>query len=90
MRIAPVAKDSRFLDISHRDQVVVLQPDKKDWWRGRVIHVISGARGSEPSLFQIACIDTGVIRTVNADLVTRRIESKPPEQDQPSHFSSIF
>jgi hypothetical protein len=41
-----------------------------DWWVGQVIHVEGGARCNANSLFQIACIDTGVIRTVNADAVT--------------------
>ena len=40
------------------------------WWVGHVIHVIGGAR--DPcvnTLFQVACVDTGMIRTINADLV---------------------
>ncbi len=67
-----------FLTVQHGAQVVVLQPDKKDWWIGRVIHIICSARGPEPSLFQIACIDTGVIRIVNADLVIKTMESNSP------------
>lgn len=38
-----------------------------DWWVGQVIHAEGGARSSANSLFQIACIDSGVIRTVNAN-----------------------
>jgi hypothetical protein len=34
-----------------------------------VIHAEGGARCSANSLFQIACVDSGVIRTVNADAV---------------------
>lgn len=43
----------------------------KDWWMGLVLHCNGGAR--DPSiytLFQIADVDTGVVRWVNADLVT--------------------
>jgi len=40
-----------------------------DWWLGQVIHAEGGARCGDNSLFQIACVDTGVIRTVNADAV---------------------
>jgi len=43
----------------------------KDWWMGQVIHCGGAAR--EPSmhnLFQIADVDSGEIRWVNADLVT--------------------
>jgi len=40
-----------------------------DWWLGQVIHAEGGARCNANSLFQIACVDTGVIRTVNADAV---------------------
>ena len=41
------------------------------WWMGDVIYKEGGARDPKvPTLFQIACVDTGVIRGVNADLVT--------------------
>ena len=41
------------------------------WWMGDVIYKEEGARDPKvPTLFQIACVDTGVIRWVNADLVT--------------------
>ena len=43
----------------------------KDWWMGQVIHC--GGAAPDPSmhnLFQIADVDSGVIRWVNADLVT--------------------
>ena len=43
---------------------------KTNWWIGLVIHVIGGARDPRiNSLFQLACVDTGKIRTINADLV---------------------
>ena len=48
--------------------LVVVQTSS-DWWVGRVIHAEGGARCNTNSLFQIACIDSGVIRTVNADAV---------------------
>ena len=41
------------------------------WWMGDVIYKEGGASDPKvPTLFQIACVDTGVIRWVNADLVT--------------------
>lgn len=49
--------------------------DPHDWsrsdscWIGRVIHAEGGARNADNALFQIACIDSGVIRTMNADTV---------------------
>ena len=43
----------------------------KDWWMGQVIHCGGAARDSSIyNLFQIADVDCGVIRWVNADLVT--------------------
>ena len=47
-----------------------------DWWLGRVIHVVTGPRDVKVnSLFQIADIDTGVVRSVNADLVKGKLRS---------------
>ena len=44
---------------------------EKDWWMGQVIHCGGAARDlSIHNLFQIADVDSGVIRWVNADLVT--------------------
>jgi hypothetical protein len=37
---------------------------------GQVIHREGGARCNGNSFFQIACVDTGVIRTVNPSWVT--------------------
>ena len=46
----------------------------KDWWMGQVIHCGGGARDPKiHNLFQIADVDSGVIRWVNADLVTHVI-----------------
>ncbi len=42
------------------------------WWMGQVLHVVGGAR--DPcvnSIFQVADIDTGEIKYINADLVRR-------------------
>ena len=42
-----------------------------DWWMGDVMFVEGGARNTKvPTLFQVANVDTGVIRWINADLVT--------------------
>ena len=46
----------------------------KDWWMGEVIHCGGAARDpSVHNLFHIADVDSGVIRWVNADLVTHVI-----------------
>ena len=43
----------------------------KDWWMGEVIHCGGAARAPKiRNLSQIADVDSGVIRWVNADLVT--------------------
>ena len=72
--IVDVAPD--FLLAKFGDIVVVeesppaFEVDNLDWWVGRVIHAVGGARDPRSSsLFQVACIDTGMIRTVNADAV---------------------
>ena len=57
----------RFLAVRVGDLVAVQASG--DWWVGLVIHAEGGARCSANSLFQIACVDSGVIRTVNADAV---------------------
>ena len=42
----------------------------QDWWIAQVVFVEgSGRNPKAPSLFQVACVDTGVIRWVNADCV---------------------
>ena len=41
------------------------------WWMADVIHVDGGARDPNvPTMFQVVDVDSGVIRWVNADLVT--------------------
>ena len=48
----------------------------KDWWMGQVIFCGGAARDpSMHNLFQIADVDSGVIRWVNADLVTHILPS---------------
>ena len=59
--------EPRFLAVQVGDLVAV--QGRADWWMGQVIHAEGGARCNANSLFQIACIDSGVIRTVNADAV---------------------
>ena len=50
--------------------LVLVEPPEQDWWVGQVIHREGGARDNGNSFFQIACVDTGVIRTVNPNSVT--------------------
>jgi len=48
------------------------QADKPEsWWMADVIFVDGGARNPKvPTLFQVADVESGVVRWVNADLVT--------------------
>ena len=48
----------------------------KDWWIGQVIYCRGAARDPKiHNLFQIADVDSGVIRWVNADLVIHILPS---------------
>lgn len=70
--------ESIFLAVASGDVVIVQDNQgnaKESWWMGEIIHIVAGARGPEPSLFQVACIDTGVIKTVNADQVTKVVKA---------------
>ena len=58
----------RFLAVRVGDRVAVAE-GPQHWWIGDVIHAEGSARCRANSLFQIACVDSGVIRTVNADAV---------------------
>ena len=75
-----------FLRARCGDLVVVEGEDPGDWWMGHVLHVVGSARGPEPSLFQIACIDSGVVRMVNADQVIERLpfSAVPDDARSPS------
>ena len=54
-----------------RHDFLVGEEQDKDWWMGLVLHCNGGARDPKVyTLFQIADVDSGVIRWVNADLVT--------------------
>ena len=45
--------------------------DQGDWWMGQVIFCEGSARQPKlPSLFQVADVDTGVIKWINADEVS--------------------
>ena len=70
------AKPPCFLAVQVGDTVAV--KGNGSWWLGQVIHAEGGARCSANSLFQIACVDSGVIRTVNADAVLEILASTRP------------
>lgn len=66
-----------FLSVTPGDFVIVnqqadsAQPQNSDWWMGQVIFCEGGARDPRAnSLFQIADVDDGSIRWVNADQVS--------------------
>ena len=65
-----------FLDLKPGDIVIVWEhpeivgSDEKAWWMGQVIFLDGSARDPKaPSLVQVADVDTGVIRWVNADCI---------------------
>jgi len=79
-------EEPRFLAVRVGDLVAVQA--SATWWIGQVIHAEGGARCNANSLFQIACIDTGAIRTVNADAVVdivRARGAKAPGTAQTMH-----
>ena len=64
------------LDLKPGDIVIVWEhpeivgSDEKAWWMGQVIFLDGSARDPKaPSLVQVADVDTGVIRWVNADCI---------------------
>ena len=63
--------DPIFLHVKAGMTVIVGNDESDDWWMADVIHVDGGARNPKvPTLFQVADVDSGVIRWVCADLVT--------------------
>ena len=49
--------------------------DKGDWWMGQVIWCEGGARDPKVNtMFQIADVDDGTVRWVNADQVTHIVQ----------------
>ena len=60
-----------FLSVKAGMTVICGDSNSDDWWMAAVIHVDRGARDPKvPILFQVADVDTGVVRWVCADLVT--------------------
>ena len=66
---------SDFLAVELGDVVAIeelVSTGSRSWWIGYVIHIGTGARNSKAnSLFQVVDIDTGLIKTINADLVSQ-------------------
>ena len=84
--VVSVGATSDFLLVKPGDIVVVeegsvvVDDSKSDWWVAQVIHVVGGARDSQAnSLFQVACVDSGIIRTINADVVKGVLKTKDLE-----------
>ena len=79
---SPESEKPLFLDVKPGMTVIVRwdrqigEKADKDWWMGHVIHCGGAARDpSIHNLFQIADVDSGVIRWVNADLVIHIVPS---------------
>ena len=70
---SPVKADAPFLHVRPGHFVIVGgdEVSKGDWWMGQVIFCEGGARDPKVnSLFQVADVDTGIIRWIYADEVT--------------------
>ena len=70
--------DAAFLHVRPGHFVIVGgdNTEKDDWWMGQVIFCEGGARDPKVnSLFQVADVDTGVVRWINADEVSNVIWS---------------
>ena len=81
---SPESEKPAFLDVAPGMTVIVKhdcltgEKEDKDWWMGQVIHCGGAARDpSIHNLFQIADVDSGAIRWVNADLVTHILPRAP-------------
>ena len=65
-------RDPLFLHVKAGMTVIV--EENGDWWMADVVFVEGGTSEHQcsdvPTLFQVANVDTGVIRWINADLVT--------------------
>ncbi len=74
------------------DLVIVEGEDKcssEDWWLGHVIHATCGARNSDlNSLFQVADVDSGFIRMINADLVKAIL--RPRNRNENPNLKYLF
>ena len=71
--ILSVKADAPFLFVRPGHFVIVGGDHIKqgDWWMGQVIFCEGSARHPKvPSLFQVADVDTGMIKWINADEVT--------------------
>ena len=75
---SPESERPVFLDMAPGMTVVVRhdrmigEKHNQDWWMGQVIHCSGAARDPKMhNLLQLADVDFGLIRLVNADLVTQ-------------------
>ena len=63
-------KEGMFVIVQHLPEVGQ-QHEENSWWMAQVIHVDGGARNPKvPTMFQVADVDDGTIKWVNADLVS--------------------
>ena len=63
-------KAEMFVIVQHLPELGQRQ-EENSWWMAQVIHVDGGARNPKvPTMFQVADVDDGTIKWVNADLVS--------------------
>ncbi len=63
-------KAGMFVIVQHLPEVGQRQ-EVNFWWMAQVIHVDGGARNPKvPTMFQVADVDDGSVRWVNADLIS--------------------
>ena len=79
---SPFQNRPQFLDVRSGNFVIVRAPqevtraEKDFWWMGQVLCCEGGARDSNiNSLFQVADVDDGAVRWVNADEVIHILHS---------------
>ncbi|WP_191964858.1 DUF3104 domain-containing protein [Synechococcus sp. RSCCF101] len=78
------ADPTAFLRVQVGDTVLVEDPvlpgETASTWVGLVIHAEGGARGPEHSYFQIADVDTGLVKTLSADAVVAVVQAVGQQQ----------
>ena len=63
-------KVGMFVIVQHRPEVGH-RHEENSWWMAQIVHVDGGARNPKvPTMFQVADVDDGSIKWVNADLVS--------------------
>ncbi|WP_191964820.1 DUF3104 domain-containing protein [Synechococcus sp. RSCCF101] len=75
------ADPTAFLQVQVGDTVLIDDPEPfTAEWIGLVIHAEGGARGPENNYFQVADVDTGLVKMLSADAVVAVLEQGQQQQ----------